>query len=104
MVLIDQDNSANILYMSTFRHLLVWEAEICPYHEQLVGFPRECVDMSGYINLLTTFSDLNTLCTILVCYLAIWADTSYNILIDHPALNALNTIVSTPHLVMKLPF
>ncbi|RDX64063.1 hypothetical protein CR513_57427, partial [Mucuna pruriens] len=32
------------------------------------------------------------------------ADTSYNVLITHSALNALGTIVSTPHLVMKFPF
>lgn len=34
-------------------------------------------------------------------YVIVDAHTSYNILFGHPSLNALDTIVSTPHLVMK---
>ncbi|RDX61618.1 hypothetical protein CR513_60132, partial [Mucuna pruriens] len=55
-VLIDQGNSAGIMYMSTFKRLQIPEAKICPYHEQLVGFLSKRVDIHGYIDLLTTFS------------------------------------------------
>ncbi|RDX87566.1 hypothetical protein CR513_30943, partial [Mucuna pruriens] len=102
-VLIDQGNSIDILYMSTFRHLQIIEIEIRPDHEQLVGFLGEHVDTSGYIDLLMTFNDSSTLCTISVQYLIVATDTSYNVLIGQPALNALDTIVSTCHLVMKFP-
>ncbi|RDX75262.1 hypothetical protein CR513_44873, partial [Mucuna pruriens] len=102
-VLIDQGNSANILYMSTFRRLQILEIKMCSYHEQLVGFSRECVDTHGYIDLLTTFDDSSVLRMISICYLKMATDTSYNILINRLMLNSLDAIVSTPHLAMKFP-
>ncbi|RDX99814.1 hypothetical protein CR513_17055, partial [Mucuna pruriens] len=42
------------------------------------------MDTCEYINLLTTFGDPNALCTILVRYLVVEVNTSYNILmVDH---------------------
>ncbi|RDY08697.1 hypothetical protein CR513_07044, partial [Mucuna pruriens] len=100
-VLINQGSSADILYMSTFRHMQILEVEMRPYHEQLVGFLGERVDTHGYINLLATFGDPCALRMISICYLIVEADTSYNVLISRPTLNTLGTIVSTLHLVMK---
>ncbi|RDX69918.1 hypothetical protein CR513_50906, partial [Mucuna pruriens] len=80
VVLIDQGSLADILYMSTFRCLQISEAEIYPYHEQIVGFSGECMDTCEYINLFTTFGDHCALHTILVHYLLVEANTSYNVL------------------------
>ncbi|RDY06439.1 hypothetical protein CR513_09566, partial [Mucuna pruriens] len=59
--------------------------------------------MHRYINLLTTFRDPCTVPTILVCYLIVEVDTSYNVLIDWPVLNTLGAIVSIQHLVIEFP-
>ncbi|RDX60384.1 hypothetical protein CR513_61475, partial [Mucuna pruriens] len=86
-VLINQDTSPDILYMSIFRCLQNLEVEIPPYHKQLVGFLGECVDMPGYIDLLTTFGDPYAFCMISVCYLVVEVETSYNVLISCLVLN-----------------
>ncbi|RDX63658.1 hypothetical protein CR513_57887, partial [Mucuna pruriens] len=72
--------------------------------KKLVGFLSERVDTRGYIDLLTTFNNEKTMRTIFVRYLVIIVETSDNILISRPMLNALGTIVSMPHLVMKFSF
>ena len=36
-------------------------------------------------------------------YLLVEANTSYNVLLGRPCLNAFGAIVSTPHLAMKFP-
>ncbi|RDY03286.1 hypothetical protein CR513_13144, partial [Mucuna pruriens] len=56
-----------------------------------------------YIDLLTTFDDLNTLHTISIWYLIVATNTSYGVLIAWLTMNSLGTIVSTPHLIMKFP-
>ncbi|RDY12453.1 hypothetical protein CR513_02752, partial [Mucuna pruriens] len=93
-VLINQGSSADILYMSTFRHLQILESEIRPADRILRRMHR-------YVNLLTTFGGPRALRTILARYLMVKVDTSYNVLIGWPTLNTLGAIVSTPYLVMK---
>nr|KYP35841.1 hypothetical protein KK1_043096 [Cajanus cajan] len=65
-ILIDQGNSANILYWNTFKQLGIPEEELTPYSEPLVGF-----------------ADIQ------VKYIVVQASTSYNILLGRPSLNAL---------------
>nr|KYP44698.1 Retrovirus-related Pol polyprotein from transposon 297 family [Cajanus cajan] len=75
--LIDQGSSADILYWNTFKQLGIPEEELTPYNEPLIGFA--------------------------VKYIVVQANTSYNILLGRPSLNALGAIVSIPHLAMKFP-
>ncbi|RDX82181.1 hypothetical protein CR513_37062, partial [Mucuna pruriens] len=58
-------------------------------------------NIRGYVDLLTTLDDKKDTNTIFIQYLVMNMETSYNILIGRPTLNALKAIVSTPHLVMK---
>ncbi|RDX85702.1 hypothetical protein CR513_33062, partial [Mucuna pruriens] len=102
-VLIDQGSSANIIYTSTFKRLQIPESDIRPYHNQLIGFLGERVDTQEYVDQITTFGDAKAMRTISIHYLVLNAETSYNILIGRPALNALGAIISTSHLVMTFP-
>jgi len=61
------------------------------------------VGTKGYIELYTTFYQEKSSKTIRIWYLAINANTSYNILLERPSTNRLMAIVSTPHLAMKFP-
>ncbi|XP_014506467.1 uncharacterized protein LOC106766234 [Vigna radiata var. radiata] len=102
-ILIDQGSSANILYWKTFKQMDVSEEAIMPLHEQIVGFAGERVDTKGYIDLPVNLGMEKTTKELKVRFLLIEADTSYNVLLGRPCLNAFGAIVSTPHLVLKYP-
>ena len=101
--LIDQGSSVDILYWKTFKKMGLPLDTVVYFNEQIVGFSRERVDTRGYIDLDTKFGEGNECYkTIRVRYLLVDAESSNNILLGRPSLNKLGTIVSTPHLAMKL--
>lgn len=102
-VLIDQESSANILYWKTFKRMEVSEDVVMPFNEQIVGFVGERVDIRGYIDLRTSLGVDKKAREITVRFLLVEADTSYNVLLGRPCLNAFGAIVSTPHLTLKYP-
>ena len=57
----------------------------------------------GYVDLYTTFGEGQLTKTISIRYLVLDANTSSNVLLGRPSLNALGAIVSTPYLAMKFP-
>lgn len=57
----------------------------------------------GCVELLTTFGLRKNSQSLIVPYLFMDADTSYNLLLGKPKLNVLRAIVSIPHLAMKFP-
>jgi len=73
------------------------------YVEPLLGFAGQRVQARGYVDLLTTFGAGQTYKTLVVRYILVDADTSYNVLIGRRTLNQLGTVVSTPHMAMKFP-
>ncbi|XP_047171045.1 uncharacterized protein LOC124839316 [Vigna umbellata] len=101
-VLMDQGSSVNILYWKTFQQMDISEDLIAPYNEKIVGFLGERVDTRGYVDLRTCLGternkELKTR------FLLVDANTSYNVLLGRPYLNAFGSIVSTPHLTLKFP-
>jgi len=53
--------------------------------------------------LLTTFGSGKLSQSLIVLYILVDADTSYNVLLGKPSLKKLGAIVSTPHLAIKFP-
>lgn len=74
-----------------------------PFHEQIVGFAGERVDMKGYVDLRVSLGMEKNAKELKVRFLLVEADTSYNVLLGRPCLNAFGAIVSTPHLTLKYP-
>jgi len=102
--LVDQGSSVDVLYWKTFKKMSLNEDAIIPLEEQIVGFSGERVDTKGYIDLRTKFGNTDRgHRMILVRYLIVDVNTSYNVLLGRPSLNKLGAIVSTPHLAMKFP-
>nr|KYP40659.1 hypothetical protein KK1_038013 [Cajanus cajan] len=101
--LVDQGSSADILYWPTFLRLDVPHSLIQPHTEPLVGFAGRSVYTRGYVDLLTAFGAPPDSRRVMVRYLLVEADTSYNIIIGRPTMNQLGAVVSTPHLTMKFP-
>jgi len=100
-ILIDQDSSADVLYWSTFLKLNIPKTAVQSYTELLLGFAGQRVHATGFVDLLTTFEAGQAYKTLVVRYILIYADTSYNVLIGRHTLNQLGAIVSTPHMAMK---
>ncbi|XP_017431862.1 uncharacterized protein LOC108339233 [Vigna angularis] len=101
-VLVDQGSSVNILYWKTFQQMDISEDLIAPYNEQIVGFTGERVDTRGYVDLRTCLgAERNK--EMKTRFLLVDANTSYNVLLGRPCLNAFGAIVSTPHLTLKFP-
>ncbi|XP_017420171.1 uncharacterized protein LOC108330176 [Vigna angularis] len=102
-VLVDHGSSVNIVYWKTLQQMDISEDLIVPYNEQIVGFAGERVDTRGYVDLRTRLGTGRHSEEKRVRYLLVEANTSYNVLLGRPCLNAFGAIVSTPHLSMKYP-
>jgi len=102
-VLIDQGNSVDILYWTTYQKLQLPTTAMVPYGEPIYGFSGEKVSTCDYIDLHTIFRDGTQTKTIPIRFLVVDAPTSYNVLLGRLSLNILGVIVSTPHLAMKFP-
>ncbi|XP_020235004.1 uncharacterized protein LOC109814899 [Cajanus cajan] len=101
--LIDQGSSVDILYWLTFLRVDIPHSLIQPHTEPLVSFAGERVHTQGHVNLLTTFGASPDSRWIMIRYLLVKANTSYNIIIRRSTLNQLGAVVSTPHLTKKFP-
>jgi len=61
------------------------------------------VEVRGYLELRTTFTDGTSSHTESIRYLVVNTNSSYNILLGRPELNRLRAVASTRHMKMKLP-
>ena len=102
-VLVDQGSSADVMFWSTFNKLQLSPDLLRPYTGCLYGFADNQVEVRGYLELRTTFTDGEALRTESIRYLVVNAHSAYNILLGRPVLNRLNAVSSTRHMKMKLP-
>ena len=101
-VLVDQGSSADVMFWSTFNKLRLSSDLLSPYTGCLYGFGDNQVEVRGYLELRTTFTDGEASRTESIRYLVVNANSAYNILLGRPALNRLNAVSSTCHMKMKL--
>ena len=102
-VLVDQGSSADVMFLLTFNKLQLPPDLLRPYTGCLYGFANNPVEVRGYLELRTTFTDGAASRTESIRYLVVNANSAYNILLGRPALNRLRAVSSTRHMKMKLP-
>ncbi|XP_068474249.1 uncharacterized protein [Phaseolus vulgaris] len=102
-VLVDQGSSADVMFWTTFNKLQLSPDLLRPYTGCLYGFADNTVEVRGYLELRTTFTDGTASRTESIWYLVVNANSAYNILLGRPALNRLRAVPSTRHMKMKLP-
>lgn len=61
------------------------------------------MDTRGFVNLRMSLGTEKRAKELRVRFLLVEAETSYNVLLGRPCLNAFGAIVSTPHLTLKYP-
>ena len=74
-----------------------------PYTGCLYEFANNQVEVRGYLELRTTFTNEAASRTESIQYLVVKANSAYNILLGRQALNRLRAVASTRHMKMKLP-
>jgi len=102
-VLVDQGSSAFVMFWPTFSKLQLSLDHLRPYLGCLYGFAGDQVEVRGYIELRTTFTDGTVARTEKIKYLVVNAPSAYNILLGRPTLNRLEVVPSTRHMKLKLP-
>ncbi|XP_015955638.1 uncharacterized protein LOC107480035 [Arachis duranensis] len=100
-MLVDQGNSADILFKSTFDKLGLQEKELRAYPNSLFGLGDTPIQLLGYISLHKTFGKGTQSRTLSIDYIVVNVSSAYNALIGRTTLNQLAAVVSTPHLCMK---
>ena len=102
-VLVDQGSSVDVMFWSTFNKLQLSPDLLRLYTGCLYGFTGDQVEVRGYLELRTTFTDGTASRTESIRYLVVNANSTYNILLGRPAMNRLRAVASTRHMKMKLP-
>ena len=102
-VLVNQGSSADVMFWSTFNKLHLSPDLLRPYTGCLYGFAVNPVEVRGYLELRTTFTDGAASRTKSIRYLVVNTNSAYNILLGRPALNRLRAVSSICHMKMKLP-
>ena len=102
-VLVDQGSSADVMFWPTFEKLQLSPDQLRPYGGCLYGFAGDQVEVKGYIELRTTFTDGLASRTEKIRYLVVNAPSAYNMLLGRPTLNRTGAVPSTRHMKVKLP-
>jgi len=91
------------MFWPTFEKLQLPPDHLRPYGGCLYGFAGDQVEVRGYIELRTTFTDGAVSRTEKIRYLVVNAPSTYNVLLGRPTLNRIGVVPSTRHMKVKLP-
>ena len=101
-VLVDQGSSADVMFWPTFEKLQLSVDQLRPYGGCLYDFAGGQVEVRGYIELRTTFTNDLASRTEKIRYLVVNAPSGYNILLGRPMLYRTGAVPSTRHMKVKL--
>jgi hypothetical protein len=101
--MVDTGSSANVLFWEDFEKLGLPKEVMREHRGALLGFSGQSVEIIGYVDLRTTFGEGENAKTIVIKYIIVDAQSSYNLILGRPALNGLGAINSTTHLCIKYP-
>ena len=102
-VLVDNGSSADIIFASTFNKMGIGREKLEPVNTHLWGFSGEKVLPLGSIQLVLTLGEPPCQATTTAKFLIIDASSAYNMLLGRPSLNAIKSIPSAYHMMIKFP-
>ena len=102
-VLIDNGNSIDIIFASAFEKMGIRREKLEPVNACLRGFSGERVLPLGSVQIVLTLGDPPCQATTTVRFLIVDASSAYNMLLGRPSLNAIRTVPSAYHMVIKFP-
>ena len=102
-VLVDNDNSTDILYYQALQQMGIDRAQLIPTNAPLVGFGGTRVFLLGVVTLSVTVGDYPQQITRDVTFLVVDCSSTYNGILGRPALNSWKAATSAYHLMIKFP-
>ena len=102
-VLADNRSSIDIIFASAFDKMGIRRDRLEPVNKHLRGFSREKVLPLGSIQLVLTLGDPPFQATTTARFLIVDAPSAYNMLLGRPSLNAIKSISSAYHMMIKFP-
>lgn len=102
-VLIDNESSADIMYMTAYQQLRLDPKRLRPFKSPLVSFSGDRIYLKGIISLLVTTGTHPAQVTKQVDFLIIDCPSSYNVILGRLTLNRLKATTSTYCLKLKFP-
>ena len=102
-VLVDNGSSVDIIFTSAFDKVGIGRERLEPINTHLRGFYEEKVLPLGSIRLVLTLGEPPCKATMTARFLIVDAPSSYNILLGRPSLNAIKSIPSAYHMMIKFP-
>ena len=102
-ILVDNGSLADILYWPVFKQMGIDHDRIKPFRSPLVRFVGEQVQPVGLIYLPATVGTTPKQTIVMVDFLIMDQPSAYNTIISRPALNKMNVVALTYHLMMKFP-
>ncbi|XP_022856591.1 uncharacterized protein LOC111377693, partial [Olea europaea var. sylvestris] len=102
-ILVDNGSAANILSQEAFAKMGLSPKQLKAVKTPLQGFGGRVIIPEGIIELSLTLGSSNTQVTEITPFQVVNTPMAYNIILERPLLNKIQTIVSTFHLAMKVP-
>ena len=102
-ILVDNGNSANIIYLFTFQQLKLDPGRLRPFESPLVSFSGDRVYPKGIVTLTTTVGSYPRQLTHQLDFLVVDCPSSYNVIIERPTLNRWKATIFTYCLMVKFP-
>ena len=102
-ILVDNGNSANIIYLPAFQQLKLDPGRLRPFDAPLVSFNGDRVYPKGIVTLTVTVGTYPKQLTRQLDFLVVDCPSSYNVIIGRPMLNRWKSTTSTYCLKVKFP-
>ena len=102
-ILVDNDSSADIIYLLAFQQLKLDPRRLRSFDSPLVSFNGDRVYPRGIVTLIVTVGTYLVQLTCQLDFLVVDCPSSYNVIIGRPTLNKWKTTTSTYCLNVKFP-
>ena len=102
-ILVDNDSSADIIYLPAFQQLKLNPKRLHPFDSPLVSFSGDMVYPKGIVMLTITVGTYSRQLTRQLDFLVVDCPSSYNVIIGRPTLNKWKVATSIYCLKVKFP-